>query len=157
VIGAGRMPWDTYFLQLAMLAGSRSKDPSTKVGAVIVGPDREIRSTGYNGFPRGVEDYPDRWERPEKYKWVVHAEANAVLAAARMGTSLLGCTLYMPYDAPPCMGCCAQIIQAGIEEVVVGHIPWPGIGSGLHYHVDSDAEMMLTEAGVLFRKVGPVV
>lgn len=102
---------------MTTLVASKSKDPSTKVGAVIVGEDDEILSIGFNGFPRGVrEDLPERWERPEKYEWVVHAEENAILNAARVGTSLKGATLYV--GGHPCASCAGSIVQAGISTVV---------------------------------------
>ena len=70
--------WDRYFLDLALLNAQMSKDPSTKVGAVIVGPDREVRSMGFNGFPRGIADTRERLEcREVKLDLVVHAEMNA--------------------------------------------------------------------------------
>lgn len=147
--------WDTYFLKMCFAVAERSKDPSTQVGAIIVGPDKEIRSTGYNDFPRGVENRSERWERPEKYEWVVHAEHNAILNAARIGISVRGCTLYMPFDVLPCHGCCRAIIQAGIAEVVHGHVPWRGKGTGVHYDVDARARAMMAEAGVLVRRAGP--
>ena len=113
------MNWDIYFMGMAEYISTKSKDPNTKVGAVIVGPDKEIRSTGYNGMPRGVLEHlnPERYERPEKYFWIEHAERNAIYNAARMGISLKGCTLY---HTPmfPCSDCCRGIIQVGIVEVV---------------------------------------
>lgn len=112
------MDWNEYFMTLARLVATKSKDESVKVGAVIVGPDHEIRSTGYNGFCRGVnEAKPERWERPAKYKWVEHAERNAIYNAARMGTPLQGCTMYI--ESPPCADCGRAIIQAGIKSIVV--------------------------------------
>lgn len=96
----------------------RSKDPHTKIGSVIVGPNHEIRSTGYNSFPRNINDTnPDRLNRPEKYLWIEHAERNAIYNAARMGTALEGCTLYcVTY---PCVECARAIVQAGIAEVII--------------------------------------
>ncbi len=112
------MNWDKYFMELARLVASKSKDESVKVGVVIVGPDHEIRSTGYNGFPRGIDETDSkRWERPIKYEWVEHAERNAIYNAARMGTPTNGCTMYL--ESPPCTDCGRAIIQAGIKEVVV--------------------------------------
>jgi len=110
--------WDRHFLALALQHAQMSKDPSSKVGAVIVGPDREILSVGFNGFPRGVADTPKRLnDREEKYRLIVHAEANAMLAAARVGIRLKGATLYTaPYL--PCTRCAVEVIQAGIVEVV---------------------------------------
>ena len=84
--------WDKYFMDLAGLVSSKSKDPSTKVGAVVVRPDRTIAAMGYNGFPRGVLDLPERYaDRPTKYSMVVHAEANAIVSAKG---DLAGCKIY---------------------------------------------------------------
>jgi dCMP deaminase len=106
------MDWDKRFLELAALIGSWSKDPSTKVGAVIVRPDRTIASLGYNGFPRGVDDtYQDR---EHKLLRTVHAEMNAILSARE---PLHGCTIYVT-PLCPCSNCAAAIIQAGIIRVV---------------------------------------
>ena len=106
--------WHDRFFEMARMVGSWSKDPSTQVGAVIVRPDRTIASVGYNGFPRGVEDTPDKLEdRPAKYLWTVHAEANAILSARE---PLHGCTLYVT-PLHPCANCAGLIIQAGIVSV----------------------------------------
>lgn len=142
-----RQSWDEYFMEMARHVGSRSKDRSTKVGAVIVGPDREIRSTGYNDFPRGVNDNVDaRRERPTKYPYTEHAERNAIYNAARVGIPLAGCTLYV--DAGfPCSECARAIIQSGIREVVVGkmeHIPGWEDNSRI-------ALEMLAEVGIFVR------
>lgn len=110
--------WDETFLGLAERFAKRSKDPSTKVGCVIVGPDREVRSMGYNGLPRGVEDTADRMERPAKYLWTSHAEENAVAQAARIGVSLKGCTAYVTHT--PCARCARILIQAGISTIICG-------------------------------------
>jgi dCMP deaminase len=110
--------WDEYFMRLAHHAATRSKDQSTQVGCVIVGPDNEIRSTGYNSFPRGINDHmPERQERPEKYLFFEHAERNSIYNAARCGTPLKGCRIYLPWL--PCMDCARGIVQVGIIEVVV--------------------------------------
>jgi dCMP deaminase len=102
---------------LARHVATRSKDRSTKVGCVIVGPDNEIRATGYNGFPRGVDDANQaRHERPEKYLWTEHAERNAIYNAARIGTPLDGCRAYLPWF--PCMDCARALVQVGIVELV---------------------------------------
>lgn len=110
--------WNDTFFGLAWRLSRRSKDPSTKVGCVIVGPDREIRSMGYNGLPRGVEDRPERMERPAKYLWTSHAEENAVAQAARVGVSLKGCTAYVTHH--PCSRCARSLIQAGVTAVAIG-------------------------------------
>lgn len=110
--------WDRRFLEAAHLFASWSKDRSTQVGAVVVGPKKEIRAIGYNGFPRGVDDTPDeRHERPTKYEYTEHAERNAVYNACYTGTSLDGCTLYVTHL--PCSDCARAIIQAGVSRVVV--------------------------------------
>lgn len=114
----GYTDWNSYFMAMARLVAKKSKDPSVQVGVVIVGPDNEVRTSGYNGFPRGVDESdPARWERPIKYDFVEHAERNAVYNAARMGTPLKGCVAYM--ESPPCKDCGRALIQAGIKEIVV--------------------------------------
>ncbi len=109
--------WDERFLELAKQIASWSKDPSTKVGCVVVGPDREIRSTGFNGLPRGIKDSDDRLNNREiKYPMICHAEENAIMHAARIGISLKECTTYVTW--PPCTRCARSLIQAGVSEVV---------------------------------------
>ncbi len=112
------MRWDDYFFSMIPVIAEKSKDRSSKVGCVIVGPDNEIRSTGFNGFSRGVNDDKDeRHERPAKYLFTEHAERNAIYNAARHGTPLKGCRIYQ--DWIPCARCARAIIQAGLVEVVV--------------------------------------
>jgi dCMP deaminase len=109
--------WDHRFLRLAQAVGEWSKDRSRKVGCVIVDNERGIRAIGYNGFPRGVEDsFEARHSRPAKYLWTEHAERNAIYQAARMGVSLDGCTMYLPWF--PCMDCARAIVQVGIKRLV---------------------------------------
>lgn len=109
--------WDSRFLRLATHISEWSKDPSTQVGCVVVGPDREIRSTGFNGLPRGIEDNDERLnDREVKYPLICHAEENAIMHAARIGMSLKGCTAYVTW--PPCTRCARSLIQAGISSVV---------------------------------------
>jgi dCMP deaminase len=111
------MKWDRRFIQLAKHIAQWSKDPSTQVGCVVVGPDREIRSTGFNGFPRGIEDSIERLEdRSVKYPLICHAEENAIMHAARIGVSLRGCIVYCTW--PPCTRCARSLVQAGVREVV---------------------------------------
>jgi dCMP deaminase len=113
-----RRSWDQYFLDIAGLASIRSKDPSTQVGAVIV-KNNNILSTGYNGFPRGVNDNDEsRYERPEKYLWTIHAEENAIFNASRNGVALEDSILYVT-PMHPCLDCAKAIAQSGIKEVVV--------------------------------------
>lgn len=106
--------WDHRFLSMASLVASWSKDPSTKVGAVVVDPERRVCGVGYNGFPRGVYDDPAILEeRAEKLSRVVHAEANALLSSSRT----LGCTIYV-WPLFSCSSCAGLIIQAGVTRVV---------------------------------------
>jgi len=112
--------WDIRFLELSESIASWSKDPSRGVGAVIVSPLRQVLATGYNGLPRGVEDHPDRLERPVKYDLIVHAEMNAIIQCARNGTSPVGATLYSSFS--PCIHCTLSIVQAGIARVVTRKI-----------------------------------
>jgi hypothetical protein len=92
--------WDQRFMMLAHQIAHWSKESGRRVGAVIVGPDKEIRSTGFNGFPRGVrDDIPERHSRETgaKYLWSSHAERNAIYNAARIGVSVKGCVMYVPW------------------------------------------------------------
>lgn len=151
--------WDVYFLRLAVEVARMSKDPSTKVGAVIIGPDREVRSTGFNGLPRGIADTAERLaDRDTKLKLVVHGEMNAVLAAARVGVPLKGCTLYLAatdatgavWGGAPCTRCTVEVIQAGIAHVV--SLPFKDVPSRWKDDV-ALAHSLLTEAGVSYREV----
>ena len=105
------------FLELAKQISTWSKDPSTQVGCVVVGPDREIRSTGFNGLPRGIDDTDERLNNREiKYPMICHAEENAIMHAARTGISLKNCIAYVTW--PPCTRCARSLIQAGVSEIV---------------------------------------
>ena len=107
--------WDIRFLRLAQTVSSWSKDPSTLVGAVIARPDRTVASVGYNGFPRGMTDLPEYYEkREEKYSRIIHAEVNALLHARER---VVGYTLYT-YPLMPCDRCMVQMIQAGFKRIV---------------------------------------
>ena len=151
--------WDRHFLGLALYHSKLSKDPSTQVGSVIVGPDREILSAGFNGFPRGIADTAERLnDRDTKLKLVVHAEMNALLAAARTGMRLKGCTLYLAatdesglvWGGPPCTRCVVEIIQVGIEEIV--SFPVKSIPSRWHEDL-ALARKLIAEAGLIYREV----
>ncbi len=109
-----QLNWDTKFLNLAKNISSWSKDPSTKVGAVVVDAKNRVVSVGYNGFPIGIKDDDRLFNREEKYKMVVHAEMNAILFAQR---SLLDHKLYT-YPFQPCARCAGVIIQSGIKKVI---------------------------------------
>jgi dCMP deaminase len=145
------MKWDQRFLALAAHIADWSKDPSTKVGCVVVGPDREIRSTGFNGFPRGIEDSAERLHNRElKYPLICHAEENAIMHAARIGVSLRGCMAYVTW--PPCTRCARSLVQAGIEQVVFPS----GLDIPERWREDFAMSMsMLREAGVGTREVPP--
>ena len=110
--------WDLRYLQLAKEISTWSKDPSKQIGAVAVGSKGQVLSQGYNGFPRGVVDTPERYnDRPTKYKYVVHAEMNVIYNATYNGVSLDGSTLYV-YGLPVCSECAKGIIQVGIKRIV---------------------------------------
>ena len=106
--------WDNRFLELAEMVSSWSKDPSTKVGAVIT-DGKHVVSVGFNGFPPNCED-KEEWlnDRPTKYKLVIHAEVNAIANANR---SLRGTTLYS-FPLCPCGECAKHIAVSGISRVV---------------------------------------
>lgn len=112
-----RPDWDQYFMTIAYLAASRSQDPSTHAGTVIVRPDNTILTTGYNSPPRGVDISQVPAERPGKYMWMEHSERNAIYIAAKHGVSTDGCKLYANFL--PCGDCARAIIQSGISEVIV--------------------------------------
>ncbi len=151
--------WDRHFLGMALYHSRLSKDPSTQVGAVIVGPDREILSGGFNGLPRGIADTAERLnDRDMKLKLVVHAEMNALLAAARTGMRLKGCTLYlaatddtgMVWGGPPCTRCTVEIIQVGIGEIV--SFPVKAVPSRWHDDLKL-ARQLIGEAGIAYREL----
>ena len=111
--------WKCRYLDLARQVSTWSKDPSTKVGAVVVGAKGQVLCQGYNGFPRGVDDSPERLaDRPTKYRYTVHAEKNAIYNATMNGVSLDGATLFV-VGLPVCEECAKAIVQVGIKEVVV--------------------------------------
>lgn len=134
--------WDRRFLDMAEMVASYSKDPSTKVGAVIVDAKKRVLGLGFNGLPRGVDDNESRLhDRFAKYAITLHAELNAILNAK---PPLEGATIYTsPF--PPCAQCAAAIIQVGIARVV-----WPleaEIPDRWREHFELGLEIM-REAGV---------
>lgn len=136
--------WDRRFLNLAEHVASWSKDPSTKVGAVIVNQNNQVLSLGYNGFPRGVEDFEERYnDRPTKYLFVAHAERNA-LDNAFSDTS--GATLYTTLC--PCNECSKSIIQKGIKTVVTKKMMNRDQATRLNFDVTMS---MFEESGVLLK------
>lgn len=116
--------WDVRFLNLAKEISQWSKDPSTKVGAIIVDPNtRTIVSTGYNGFPRNIKDTEERYNnRDVKYKFIVHAEMNAILNALYNGRSVKNCTLFV-HGLPVCADCAKNVIASGISRIVIDSKP----------------------------------
>lgn len=141
------LKWDNRFINLAKhIAREWSKDPSTKVGCVIV-KDKRILGTGYNGFPRGIEDSPERYaHRPTKLNLVVHAEVNAILNAV---ISVKGADLYL-WPFQPCSECAKFIIQSGIKRVF-----WPhqGASTALWSESMQSARDMFEEAGIIMIEV----
>ena len=141
-----RPTWDDTFIDLCFSIAKRSKDRSTKMGAVVVGPNKEPRSMGYNGFPRNCnDDIEERHLRPKKYLFSAHSEQNCIFNAARVGVKLEGCIMYI--GGPPCADCARAIIQVGILEVVCASTIAPR-----RWRDSCDASLeMLTEAGIMVR------
>lgn len=115
------LTWDEYFMGVAALSAMRSKDPSTQVGACIVGADNRILSIGYNGTPNGFDDEDFPWARTgtpleTKYLYVCHAEMNAILNFRGNRKDMEGAKVYV--DLFPCNECAKLIIQSGIKEVI---------------------------------------
>lgn len=109
------MNWNIRFLDLAKHISMWSKDPSTKVGAVVFDEKNRIVSVGYNGFPKNIFDDPEKYaDRTTKYKMVIHAEMNAILFAQR---DLSGCSI-ATYPFMPCSNCASVIIQSGIKNCI---------------------------------------
>jgi len=111
--------WDSAFMGIAIILAARSKDPSTRHGAVIVNQNHQIIGCGYNGFARGVSDDIFPWTSPEKYDYVAHAEGNAIDNSNIM--TLEKCRIYLWSEKGylPCSQCAIRLIQKGISEVIV--------------------------------------
>lgn len=141
--GRGQLFWDRFFLNLAKTVSEASKDPSTKVGAVIVDADRRVISCGYNGFAKGVDDSPERYaDREYKLLAVVHAETNAILFAQR---PLKNCVLYT-WPFMSCAKCAGLVINAGITRCVA---PTPSEGIKERWGKQMEiSKQMFCEAGV---------
>lgn len=141
------MNWDDYFMNVAILSAERSKDPNTKVGAVIVNEDKRIVGIGYNGFPNGCSDLDFPWAREgayedTKYAYVVHAEENAILNSTH---SLKGASIYVSLF--PCNECAKKIIQSGIREIVYLSDKYNGT------ETDIASKRMLKASGVKTRQL----
>lgn len=145
--------WALWFIQLAWFWSTRSKDLSTKVGAVIVDDANDVISSGYNGMPRGVDDtVAERNHRPGKYKWFEHAERNAIYNAARR--VLKGTTMVLQYAPCPCTDCTRAIIQCGIKRIIISDKDFPSL---TRWNDDLEvAKVMLKEAGVEIIKASEI-
>ena len=114
---------DLRYLEVTRQIAQWSKDPRTKVGAVLVGNKGQIISQGYNGFPRKIKDTEERLhDRTLKHKFVIHAEMNAIYNAIFNGSSTEGATIYIS-GLPCCHECAKGIIQTGITRVVMDSLP----------------------------------
>jgi len=112
--------WFKRFVELAQHISNWSKDPSTKVGAVIFDDDKRIVSVGYNGFPKNVYDDPQKYENREiKYKMVIHAEMNSILFSQK---NLKDCSI-ATWPFMSCANCTSAIIQSGIKRIVSPKLP----------------------------------
>ena len=144
--------WDEYFMGVALLSAKRSKDPSTQVGACIVNEDKRIIAIGYNGFPRGCSDEVFPWGKNDnnplnnKYPYVVHAEANAILNST---TSLKNSTLYVTLF--PCNECAKLLIQSGIKHIV--YMSDRNVGLQTSF---TASKKMLDAAGITYSKMNEI-
>ena len=139
--------WKEYLFGFAQHASSRSKDPSTQVGAVLVDKDNHLIATGYNGFPPGIAETEERWQRPQKYRRVIHAEMNAIGHAAKIGRATEGSTLYCTHFPCNAVGCARLVIASGVKHIVCGKPP---------HGWDEDHEFskeLFDEAGVTYEFV----
>lgn len=150
---ANTSKWDHFFLGMAKYISSASKDPSTKVGAVLVGENNLVVGLGYNGFARGVVDSDERLnDRELKYKFIVHAEVNAIIMA---GEKAKGATMYVwPSFMIPCVchDCCKVAIQAGVVEIV-GYNPEDMSRAERWKDSIAASKIMCDEAGVKYRGI----
>lgn len=141
------MTWPEYYLEIAEAVKLKSKDIRTQIGAVIVGSDKQIVSTGYNSFPRNIVDNnDDRQVRPEKYYWMEHAERNAIYNAALNGVSTKNTSIYLTCGIP-CCDCARGIINAGIKKVYCKEVDTTKNREHWDEHAKRSMEMF-TEADV---------
>lgn len=152
--------WSNHFLRLALCHARMSKDPSTRVGSILVAPDRSILGAGFNGFPRNIKDHPRRLaDRETKLKLIVHAEMNAFLAAAKLGIPINGAAIYIIaqdvvsgkiWGGPPCTRCTTALIQAGVESVIT--LPFQGVPARWKDDLEL-AKDLLNEAGIIYNEL----
>lgn len=139
------------FMRVAQTMASYSKDRSTQVGAVALDDNLNVISTGWNGFPRGVnDDIEERHQRPEKYLWTAHAEENLVAQAAYGGRSLKGSTVLVT-ALFPCATCARMLIQAGVVRIIA-----PKVANERWAEQNAVAQTMFNEAGVEVIEHDPV-
>jgi dCMP deaminase len=144
-----KISWDDLYMTMVYLIAMKSKDESSHIGAVVVGPDNEVRSVGYNSFPRGINDnLAERQERPEKYYWFSHAEVNTINNAALIGIPLKNCKMYT--NGIPCTNCARSIINSGIKEVIVDKC-WDDNNVDIWKEQAKISSVMFKEAGVKIR------
>lgn len=134
------------YIEVVRAVARMSKNPKKKVGAIILGPRLEIRSTGRNGLPRGVNELEGRYNHPLKRKWVCHAEENAIVQAAKSGVSVDGCTIVVS-PLHPCEVCARMIVNSGIKKVVAAH-PSSDVHSSEWAESAKIASEMFAESGV---------
>lgn len=132
------------FLPMARAVAALSKDPSAKVGAVALNDDGILLAVGYNGFPRGVKDDPERYAvKDVKYRLVSHAEQNLVAQAAYAGHSLKGSTVVLS-GLYPCSSCAKSLIQAGVRRIIA-----PPADANPRWAPDAEwSSLMFREAGI---------
>lgn len=154
--------WDRHFLSLALTHARMSKDPSTKVGAIIVGPDKDIMGSGYNGLPRGIADTDERLsDRDAKLRLTVHAEINACIDAShhRIGIRRFCGTMYITatdkdgavWGGPPCVRCLVEMLQFRLVSEIVS-FPFKTVPSRWQADLAWSRDL-LAEAGINYREV----
>jgi dCMP deaminase len=145
---------DLQWLALCARKGSEGPDPRTKVGCIIIGPDKRLVCEACNTYPKGFsKGVQGRLEAPWKYDWIEHAERNAIYHAARHGIPTEGCAMFV--ELAPCVDCARAIIQAGVVEVVINHDRASEYSGERYADEHSTALEMLAEAGIAVRFVSP--
>lgn len=130
--------WNQYFINIAEVVATRSKDPNTQVGCLIINQNNHIVGTGYNGMIQGIEETETLWQRPIKHDYVVHAEANAIThCLVPLKGNKLYCTLY------PCKNCAKLIATAGLKSVFYKHHSLNG-----NDYLDTISQEIFAKAGI---------